>query len=134
MARGLKFRIKEVKGLYYVAKTKALISSVTVKLICVFVFAYAKSRFSHDKAHLELGHTKNCTNCSMCLYCYRISENLPIFPPDGLLLLNYRTILFISPICMCAKNTHLCFRVGRPTTFAQVSLVYICLSQIVSAL
>ena len=30
----------------YVAKTKALISfAVTAKLICVFVFAYAKSRF-----------------------------------------------------------------------------------------
>ena len=30
-----------------VAKTKALISfAVTAKLICVFVFAYAKSRFS----------------------------------------------------------------------------------------
>ena len=35
-----------------VVKTKALISlAVTAKLICVFVFAYAKSRFSHDKAH-----------------------------------------------------------------------------------
>ena len=34
------------------AKTKALISfGVTAKLICVFVFAYAKSRFSHDVAH-----------------------------------------------------------------------------------
>ena len=34
------------------AKTKALISfAVTAKLICVFVFAYAKSRFSHDTAH-----------------------------------------------------------------------------------
>ena len=34
-----------------VAKTKALISfAVTAKLICVFVFAYAKSRFSHDAA------------------------------------------------------------------------------------
>ena len=31
-----------------VAKTKALISfAVTAKLMCVFVFAYAKSRFSH---------------------------------------------------------------------------------------
>ena len=30
-----------------VAKTKALI-----KLICVFVFAYAKSRFSHNEAHM----------------------------------------------------------------------------------
>ena len=34
-----------------VAKTKALISfAVTAKLICVFVFAYAKSRFSNDEA------------------------------------------------------------------------------------
>ena len=30
-------------------KTKA----VTPKLICVFVFAYAKSRFSHDEAQLS---------------------------------------------------------------------------------
>ena len=36
-----------------VAKTKALISfAVTAKLICVFVFAYAKSRFSHNEAQL----------------------------------------------------------------------------------
>ena len=35
-----------------VAKTKALISfAVTSKLICVFVFAYAKIRFSHVAAH-----------------------------------------------------------------------------------
>ena len=35
------------------AKTKALISfAVTAKLICVFVFAYAKSRFSHDEAQM----------------------------------------------------------------------------------
>ena len=38
----------------YVAKTKALISFVvTVKLICVFVFAYGKIRFSHDAAHCD---------------------------------------------------------------------------------
>ena len=36
-----------------VAKTKALISfAATAKLICVFVFAYAKIRFSHDAAHI----------------------------------------------------------------------------------
>ena len=36
------------------AKTKALISfAVSAKLICVFVFAYAKSRFSHDAAHIK---------------------------------------------------------------------------------
>ena len=38
-----------------VAKTKALISfAVTAKLICGFVFAYAKSRFSHNEAHFKL--------------------------------------------------------------------------------
>ena len=37
----------------YVAKTKAPISfAVTAKPICVFVFAYAKSRVSHDVAHI----------------------------------------------------------------------------------
>ena len=37
-------------------KTKALISfAVTAKLICVFVFVYAKSRFSHAAAHIILG-------------------------------------------------------------------------------
>ena len=36
-----------------VAKTKAPINcAVTAKLIGVFVFAYAKSRFSHDEAQL----------------------------------------------------------------------------------
>ena len=36
-----------------VAKTKALISfAVNAKLICVFVFAYAKSRFSHNEAQM----------------------------------------------------------------------------------
>ena len=40
------------------AKTKALISfAVTAKLICVFVFAYAKSPFSHDVAHLKCYQT-----------------------------------------------------------------------------
>ena len=34
-------------------KTKVLISfAVTAKLICVFVFVYVKSRFSHDAAHI----------------------------------------------------------------------------------
>ena len=47
----------------HIAKTKALISfAVTEKLICVFVFAYAKSRFSHNEAHIasvhKLGHEK----------------------------------------------------------------------------
>ena len=41
-----------------VAKIKALISfAVTAKLICVFVFAYAKSRFSHYAAHSTVSLT-----------------------------------------------------------------------------
>ena len=48
MASGFKFRIKIEEGLHYVEKTKALIS--IMKLICVFVFAYAKRRFFHDSA------------------------------------------------------------------------------------
>ena len=47
----------------FVAKTKALISlAVSAKLICVFVFAYAKSWFSHDEAHmtLEPHYEKTC--------------------------------------------------------------------------
>ena len=36
-----------------VAKTKALIScAVTAQLICAFVFAYAKSRISHEAAYM----------------------------------------------------------------------------------
>ena len=50
----------------YVAKTKALISfAVTAKLICVFVFAYAKSRFSHDAAHLLAVVKKNCIDAAI---------------------------------------------------------------------
>ena len=36
-------------------KTKALIScAISVHLICVFVFAYAKGRFSHNEAHIQM--------------------------------------------------------------------------------
>ena len=52
---------------------KALTSyTVTVQLICAFVFAYTKSRFSHDAAHILLqnrelfsaifSHSKNTVN------------------------------------------------------------------------
>ena len=38
----------------YVAKTKKLIGYVvTAQLICAFVYAYAKSRFSHNEAHID---------------------------------------------------------------------------------
>ena len=41
-----------------VEKTKALIRcAVTTQLICIFVFAYAKSRFSNDAAQIVAGST-----------------------------------------------------------------------------
>ena len=44
-------------GLYYpCSETKAVISfAVTAKLICVFVFEYAKNMFSHDAAQIMFG-------------------------------------------------------------------------------
>ena len=52
----------------HVAKTKALISfAVTKKLICVFVFADAKIRFSHDVAHLiHNGYKFHLSGCEGC--------------------------------------------------------------------
>ena len=54
MARGLNFGFRKSRECtIYVAKTKALISfAVTAKLICVFVFAYAKRWFSIGAAHI----------------------------------------------------------------------------------
>ena len=43
-----------------VAKTKVLISfAVTAKLICVFVFAYAKCWFSHEAANILFMQGRN---------------------------------------------------------------------------
>ena len=51
MARGLKFGIYEIEGLYFLCSENK--GTVTAKLICVFVFAYAKIRFSHVVAHFS---------------------------------------------------------------------------------
>ena len=51
MARGLKFRFRKKRDCtIYVGKT------VNAQLICVFVFAYAKIRFSHDEAQIFCLH------------------------------------------------------------------------------
>ena len=51
-------------------KTKALISfAVTAKLICVFVFVYAKSRFSHDAAPFIYIHTCTMYICNDVFLC-----------------------------------------------------------------
>ena len=66
ISRGLKFRIKEVEGLYYLCSENKGADScaVTAQLICVFVFTYSKSRFSHNEAPVLLfcTGTSNQTN------------------------------------------------------------------------
>ena len=53
-----------------IAKTKALISfAVTAKLICVFVFAYVKSRFPHDAAHIISLVSKSKNFKCMATFC-----------------------------------------------------------------
>ena len=46
----LKFRNKGVEELYYIEFNFV----ATAQLICVFVFVYAKSRFSHDAAQRNM--------------------------------------------------------------------------------
>ena len=55
IARGFIIRVKKVKGLYSLyIEIKALITcEVTVQLICAFLFAYAKGRYSHYAAQIE---------------------------------------------------------------------------------
>ena len=65
----------------YVAKRKALISlAITAQLICVFIFAYGKNRFSNDTAQID----------QEMLYRYRRIriELLGYFPRCNLLLTN----------------------------------------------
>ena len=56
LGRCLKFRIQKEEGLYYLCSENKGADQlwVTAKLICVFVFAYLKSRFSHNVAHIGL--------------------------------------------------------------------------------
>ena len=58
MVRGWKFCIQKVEELYYThSEIKALISfTVTAKLICAFVFAYANCWFSHAAADIFCIH------------------------------------------------------------------------------
>ena len=60
----------------YVVKTKALIScEFTIQLICAFVFAYAKSRFSQEKAHI-ISKTYSVIILKMIMHKYLKKEDL----------------------------------------------------------
>ena len=68
-------------------KTKALIScTVTVQLICAFVFAYAKSRFSHDAIHIVV---------SFQLLLVHFGADISSVDNEG-----------NTPLHMCAMNGH----------------------------
>ena len=58
MARGWKFQVKLVDGLYYlysIARSKALINCVvTAQLIFAFVLPYAKIRVSQEATHINI--------------------------------------------------------------------------------
>ena len=68
-ARNFGFR-KKTDCTIRLAKTKALISfAATAKLICVFVFPYAKSRFSHDAALMAFANSKDIEQSEHSLCC-----------------------------------------------------------------
>ena len=78
MARGLKFRIYEVEELYYPCSENkgADRCVVTVQLICVFVFAYAKKRFSHNEAHFIVAVLMD--ELIFQLLCFRCNCGTPL--------------------------------------------------------
>ena len=63
------------------AKTNALISfAVAAKLICVFVFEYAKIRFSHDAAHiLDLQYLKRTLLSIKIIFIWLLFQNEAAF-------------------------------------------------------
>ena len=63
MVRGLIFRIWQEEGLCYLCSAN-ISAEVTAKLICVFVFAYVKSTFSHNEAQIQV-----CAFVA-CIYMY----------------------------------------------------------------
>ena len=76
------------------AKTKALISfAVTAKLICVFVFACAKRRFSYNEA-------------DMCMYYFQ--RHKTGFLVSSLNFLRYRNVIInvnILPVLLSGRYT-----------------------------
>ena len=67
MARILKFRIKEVEGLNVLCSENKGADQLR-DLICVFVFAYARSRLSHDAAHFMVITQRIKSPATICLY------------------------------------------------------------------
>ena len=105
-----------------VAKTKALISlAVTAKLICVFVFAYAKIRFSHDAAHIGSNQQRHWLACTdgelICTFVVGICKKQVSHDMDSFLIHMSRTMRKPT-FCICKNKgadqlrgyQRLCFR------------------------
>ena len=101
-------------------KTKALISfAVTAKLICFFVFAYAKSRFSHDAAHLSSGLLTR-SDKNQDVKPQKMAEDFKFFikEVEGLFYLgseNKRTDLLHD---YNTADLHLCFHICKKQVFS----------------
>ena len=75
MARGLKLRIEEGEVLYYLCSE--IKGAVTTQLINAFVFAYSKSRFCHDAAHVV-----DCSRVSLLVkYCFFLDTFINVWTP-----------------------------------------------------
>ena len=79
MARGLKFQINIVEELYYPYSENKGADQLrsNAQLICVFVFAYAKSRFSHNEAQMIL--TLSWENLSLYQPAYSRHDNANVY-------------------------------------------------------
>ena len=94
------------------AKTKALISfAVTAKLICVFVFAYAKIRFSHDAAFISLWFLYRQLQASvaeqfgLCITCSEIPKtSFLVTRLDYCLYFVYLLLIIESYVCACFEG------------------------------
>ena len=73
MVRGLKFRIKVVEGLYYPCS-----ENKGADQLRAFVFAYAKSRFSHDAAHAVLLFGQHIFRNLVCILWLHYSVVKPL--------------------------------------------------------
>ena len=107
MDRSLKFRIKKVEGLYYLCSENKGADQLCGyrEADCVFVFAYAKSRFSHNEAHntLKISHSVylgvNPYPEFWQVVYRRITDTLPKEPISGIsvlpLCINVKVTLFV---------------------------------------
>ena len=72
-----------------------------MKLICIFVFAYAKSRFSHDVAHVVFGFFQLC----MKIVCTYLEATMG---REGCILKMFSNLIQVSRLLNCCRisNVH----------------------------